>query len=95
LHGGQTHAQSLIDLHDRFEVPTHSVRAKRGDGVRGEFPFRSGDNLDKILADSSVDCVASSRRRARIRPGAPRRRSGKHILLEKPLEVSTARGAAW
>src|SRR5437868_1058902 len=90
------HANSLIDLKDRVEVvhafsPSEARRA----AFAVKFPFPLTGSLDTILADKSVDCVEIL-----TPPGTHldlvRRcaQAGKHILLEKPLEVSTERGAA-
>jgi UDP-N-acetyl-2-amino-2-deoxyglucuronate dehydrogenase len=88
------HAQSLIDLKDRVEVVyAFSPSEVRRKAFAANFPFPLADSLDKILADKSIDCVEIL-----TPPGTHldlvRRcaQAGKHILLEKPLELSTARG---
>src|SRR5258708_5362179 len=88
------HAQSLIDLNDRVEVAhAFSPTARGRTAFAANFPFPLADSLDVILADKSVDCVEIL-----TPPGTHldlvRRcaQAGKHILLEKPLELSTARG---
>jgi predicted dehydrogenase len=90
------HAQSLVDLKDRVEVAyAFSPSEARRTAFAANFPFPLADSLDTILADKTVDCVEI------LTPPAThldlvRRcaQAGKHILLEKPLEVSTARGAS-
>ncbi len=56
------------------------------------YPFPHADNLERILADRTVD---SGRHpvTAQHAPGAGARAAaaGKHILLEKPLEITTVR----
>jgi predicted dehydrogenase len=88
------HAQSLVDLKDRVEVAyAFSPSEARRKAFAANFPFPLAGSLDKILADKSVDCVEIL-----TPPGTHldlvRRcaEAGKHVLLEKPLEVSTARG---
>ena len=57
-----------------------------------KFPFPLADSLDAILADKSIDCVEiltpPNTHLDLVRDCAA---AGKHILLEKPLEISTAR----
>src|SRR6476646_3609948 len=90
------HAKSLIDLKDRVEVvhafsPSEARRKAFGE----KFPFPLTDNLDAILADKSVDCVEiltpPNTHLELVRKCAE---AGKHILLEKPLEISTERAIA-
>ena len=87
------HAKSLLDLKDRAEVayaysPSKERRAKFAE----RFPFPQCDRLETILADRSVDAVLvltppSTHLEIVERCAA----AGKHVLLEKPLEISTAR----
>ena len=90
------HARSLVDLRDRVEVaaafsPSEARRKAFGE----KFPFRLADRLDAILADKSIDSVAiltpPNTHLDLVRTCAE---AGKHILLEKPLEVSTERAVA-
>lgn len=87
------HAKSFADLKDRVEVvagfsPTEARRKSFADKYK--FPV-SGD-LDAIWADKSIDCVAiltpPNSHRDLVLAAA---KAGKHVLLEKPLEISTAR----
>src|ERR1700693_195790 len=87
------HAKSALDLSDRVEVayafsPSAARRAKFAD----KFPFPQCDRLESILEDRAIDAVAL------LTPPATHldlvRRcaeAGKHVLLEKPLEITTAR----
>ena len=87
------HAQGLVDLADRCDVvaaysPTADRRAKFG----ARFPFPLVDDIERILADRSIAAIGiltppNTHRDLVLRAA----KSGKHILLEKPLEISTAR----
>ena len=87
------HARGLMDLADTVEVvhafsPSESRRKAFGE----KFPFPLCDSLDTILADHSVEAVAvlspaNSHRDIAIRCAE----AGKHVLMEKPLEITTAR----
>jgi UDP-N-acetyl-2-amino-2-deoxyglucuronate dehydrogenase len=87
------HAKSLADLHDRVEVAhAFSPTPARREAFAARFPFPLCDSLDTALSDKPVDAVAI------LTPpnthlGLVRRcaEAGKHILLEKPLEITTAR----
>jgi UDP-N-acetyl-2-amino-2-deoxyglucuronate dehydrogenase len=90
------HARSLTDLKDRVEVAAaFSPSAARRKAFGAKFPFRQADRLDAILADTSINAVAiltpPNTHFDLVRKCAE---AGKHILLEKPLEVSTERAAA-
>src|ERR1044072_9491196 len=87
------HAKSLVDLQDRVEVaaafsPSEARRKAFGE----KFPFSLADDLDAILADQSIDCVEiltpPNTHLDLVKRCAA---GGKQILLEKPLEVSSAR----
>ncbi|RKK05640.1 gfo/Idh/MocA family oxidoreductase [Pseudoroseomonas wenyumeiae] len=87
------HARSLLDLAERVEVAgTYARSAARRDSFAQRFPFPATDQLDTILEDSSVDCVMiltpPDTHLDLVRRCAA---AGKHILLEKPLEITTAR----
>jgi UDP-N-acetyl-2-amino-2-deoxyglucuronate dehydrogenase len=87
------HAKGLIDLKDRVEVAyAFSPSAKRREAFGARFPFPLCDDLEKILSDKSIDTVAiltppNSHLDLVKRCAA----AGKHILLEKPLEITSAR----
>lgn len=87
------HARGLVDLQDRIEVVgAYSPSAERRAAFGARFPFPLCDDLDALLADESVAAMLVltpanthldiARRCARV---------GKHVLLEKPLDISTAR----
>ncbi len=90
------HAESYQALADRVEVAhAFSPTKARRDAFAGQYGFPITDSIDTILADSSVDYVTiltppnTHLELTRRCAGA-----GKHILLEKPLEVSTERSRA-
>jgi len=87
------HAKSLADLKDRAEVAYAfgPSEARRRD-FAAKFPFPPAGDLDAILADKSVGAVLlltpPNTHLELVRRSAA---AGKHILLEKPLEISTPR----
>ncbi len=89
------HARGLVDLVNDGKadvVAAFAPSAERRARFAREFPFQAADDLNAIFADASIDAVGILTppnthldlvRRAAV--------AGKHILLEKPLEISTAR----
>lgn len=89
------HAKSLIDLEDRVEVAyAFSPSEARRNAFSAKFPFPQCDRLETILSDKTVGAVMlltpPNTHLELVRQCAA---AGKHILLEKPLDVSTARAA--
>ncbi len=87
------HAKGLIDLKDRVDVAyAFSPGSARRESFGARFPFPLCDSLETILDDKSIDAVAiltpPNTHLDLVRRCAE---AGKHILLEKPLEITTAR----
>ncbi len=87
------HAKGLADLADDVEVAyAFSPSEKRRREFADRFPFPTCDSLDTILADESVDAVAVFTPANTHRDiGLACAGAGKHVLMEKPLDISTAR----
>jgi len=87
------HARSLADLQDRVEVvAAFSRSARRREAFAENFPFPLTGDLDAIFDDPSIDTIAvltppGSHLELVQRAAA----KGKHVLLEKPLDITTAR----
>lgn len=87
------HARGLIDLADTVEVvhafsPSESRRRAFGD----KFPFPIADSLDSILNDGSVEAVlVLTPANTHLDIASKCATAGKHVLLEKPLDISTER----
>ncbi len=88
------HARSLLDLADRVEVAhAFSPTATRRAAFAEKFPsFPLTGSLDRIVDDPGVDAAIvltppNTHREVVARCAA----AGKHVLLEKPLEVDTER----
>ena len=87
------HARSLLDLRDRVEVAyAFSPSAQRRSEFGKRFPFPQCDRLETILEDASVQAVLLlTPPNTHLELVSRFAAAGKHILLEKPLDVSTAR----
>ncbi len=89
------HAKGLLDLQrdGKVEVTAaFSPSAKRRETFTAAFPFPAADDLDRIFSDPAIDAVGiltpPNTHLDLVRRAAA---AGKHILLEKPLEISTDR----
>jgi predicted dehydrogenase len=87
------HAKSLIDLKDRVEVAyAFSPSEGRRTAFAQRFPFALCDRLETILEDRSVGAVLIlTPPNTHLELVSRFAAAGKHVLLEKPLEISTAR----
>jgi|SRR5882724_1259913 len=87
------HAKSLLDLRQRAHVAyAYSPSAERRRKFAEKFDFPLTDRLETILDDRSVDAVLiltppNTHLELVERCAA----AGKHVLLEKPLEITLAR----
>jgi predicted dehydrogenase len=90
------HAKSLQDLADRVEVAyAYSPSDNRRSEFAKRFAFPQCDRLETILEDRSVGAVLILTPPSTHLDLVTRfAEKGKHILLEKPLEISTARAQA-
>jgi len=94
--GATPHAQSLVDLEHRVEVVaacTRSVERAEAFGARFAFPLRR--DIDAVISDPGVDCVLIATPPGSHLELAERcAAAGKHVLLEKPVELSLPRAEA-
>ena len=94
--GATPHAQSLIDLAARVEVAAACTRSpERAAAFAQRFAFPIEHDLAVIERDANINCVLIATPPASHLELVQRfARAGKHILLEKPLEVSVANAEA-
>ena len=87
------HAKSLLDLKARAQVAyAYSPSKERRSQFAERFPFPQCDRLETILEDRSVDAVlVLTPPNTHLEIVSRCAAAGKHVLLEKPLEISTAR----
>ena len=87
------HAKGLIDLSDKVRVAhAFSPSAARRDAFGQKFPFPLCDRLATILEDRDVAAVAIlSPANTHLEIARRAAAAGKHVLLEKPIEITTAR----
>lgn len=87
------HARALLDLADRVEVAcAYSPSETRRAAFASRFPFPLADRLETVLDDPGTDAVlVLTPPNTHLAIGERCAAAGKHVLLEKPVEVSTAR----
>jgi predicted dehydrogenase len=87
------HAKGLVDLDERAEVAyAFSPSAARREAFATRFPFPLCDRLETILEDRSVGAVAVlTPPNSHLDLVARCAGAGKHVLVEKPLEITIAR----
>ncbi len=90
------HAKSLRDLADRVEVVAAiSPSTSRRDAFAQQYPFPTSADIEAVARDRSITAVGiltpPSTHLDLVKRMAE---AGKHILLEKPLEITTARAEA-
>ena len=88
----QPHAQSLVDLADRVEVRWAVSRsAEKTRAFAERYPFPVTTDMDAAIADPAVEAViVLTPPNAHLAVAEACFRAGKHVLVEKPLEVSLA-----
>lgn len=89
------HAKSLLDLAERAEVRFAVSRsAERAAAFGRDFPFPTSTDLAAVLADPSVEAaIVLTPPSSHLEVSRRCLEAGKHVLVEKPLELTSARGA--
>jgi predicted dehydrogenase len=87
------HGKSLLDLRERIEVRCAAARSAAKARAFGEtFGFPTTTNIDDVIDDPEIDAVILlTPPSAHLELGERCFAAGKHLLVEKPLEVSLAR----
>ena len=85
------HAKSLLDLNVDVAYAYSPSAARRAQFAQ-RFPFKQCDSLETILGERSVQAVlVLTPPNTHLEIVERCAAAGKHVLLEKPLEISTAR----
>jgi len=94
--GAEPHAKCLLELADRVEVRAAASRtADRAAAFAARFGFPVTTDIDAVIADPAIEAVlVLTPPAAHLEIAARCFAAGKHVLVEKPLELSVARGAA-
>lgn len=92
--GAEPHAKSLHDLADRVVVKAAASRTEaRTRAFADRFGFPVTTDMDAVIADPAIQAVIVLTPPAAHLEIAERcLRAGKHVLVEKPLELTVERG---
>jgi predicted dehydrogenase len=86
------HARAIADLPRTRLVACYSRNAESADRFAKEESCRAYHKLEKLLADPDIDivtiCTPSG---AHLEPAIAAARAGKHVIVEKPLEITLRR----
>jgi UDP-N-acetyl-2-amino-2-deoxyglucuronate dehydrogenase len=87
------HAKSLLDLKDRVEVAAaYSPTPERRDTFAKAWGLPVTGDLDAIVSDRTIDAVmVLTPPNSHLELVERAARAGKHVLLEKPLDISMER----
>ncbi|MGO4403769.1 Gfo/Idh/MocA family protein [Bosea sp. RAF48] len=88
------HSKSLLDLADRANVRWAVSRTPdRAKAYADQFPFPTTTDLDAVLTDPAVEAViVLTPPSSHLDVSALCLEAGKHVLVEKPLELTSERG---
>lgn len=86
------HARALADVRGAKLVGCYNRTADKAEAFAAEFPCKVYTDLDEMLADPQIHavsiCTASG---AHMEPAVAAAKAGKHVIVEKPLEVTLSR----
>lgn len=86
------HARAIGDVRGAKLVACYNRTPEKGAAFAEEFGCVAYDSLDALLADDRVDAVAiTTASGAHLEPAVAAARAGKHVIIEKPLEVTLKR----
>ncbi len=90
----QPHSKSLLDLSDLVEVHWAASRSsERVHAYQQLFPFRTTTDIEMAINDPAVDAVlVLTPPRSHLDVSERCLAAGKHVLVEKPLELTLDRG---
>ncbi len=86
------HARAIEDVRGAKLVACCSQTAKRANQFAEEFGCTPYHDMAKMLADPAVDAVTiATPSGAHMEPAVAAARAGKHVIVEKPLEITLKR----
>lgn len=83
------HARALDDIRGAQVVACFDRAPERAEAFAREIGCAAYSSLDEMLADPSVDAVSiTTPSGSHMEPAVAAARAGKHVIIEKPLEVT-------
>lgn len=86
------HSRAIADVRGAKLVACYDSRPEAADRLAEEMGCRAYYKLDDLLADKAVDVVTiGTPSGAHMEPAVAAARAGKHVIVEKPLEITLKR----
>lgn len=86
------HAKAIADLEDAELVACFDVTPEAAERLASETGCKAYADLDAMLADSQVDIVTvGTPSGVHMEPAIAAAKAGKHVIVEKPLEITLQR----
>lgn len=86
------HCRAIADVRGAKLVACHDTFPAAADRLAAATGCRAYHKLDDLLADSAVDIVTiGTPSGAHLEPAVAAARAGKHVIVEKPLEITLKR----
>jgi predicted dehydrogenase len=86
------HAKAIADLADADLVACFDLNPERAEALASEFGGKGYSDLSQMLANPGVDVVTiCSPSGAHMEPCVAAAKAGKHVIVEKPLDVTVER----
>ena len=86
------HARAIGDVRGAKLVACYNRTPEKAEKFAAEQGCRAYPQLDELLADRAVDVVAiATASGAHKEPAVAAARAGKHVIVEKPLEITLKR----
>jgi predicted dehydrogenase len=86
------HAKAIAEIRGAKLLACHNRTLEKAQKFANEFPCDAYDDLDEMLARPDIDivtiCTPSG---AHLEPAVAAAKAGKHVLVEKPMEVTLKR----
>lgn len=86
------HARAIAEIRSAKLIGCTSRSQSSAQSLANEFSIQAFDSLDQMLADPRIDvvtiCTPSG---AHMEPAIAAMRAGKHVIVEKPLEITLKR----
>ena len=86
------HARAIGDVRGAKLVACYNRTPQKAEAFAAEHGCRAYGDLDELLADPAVDVVTvATASGAHLAPAVAAARAGKHVIVEKPLEITLKR----
>ena len=86
------HARAIADVRGAKAIGCYDRNPANAKRLADEFGLQAYDSLDAMLENSDIDAVTiGTPSGAHMEPGVAAAKAGRHVLIEKPLEITLRR----